>query len=254
MDLKNSTILITGGTSGIGLELVKQLTEEGANIIITGRNLNALDKTKKQFPKVHTFASDVSQPEDIQQLFVAVTTQFPELNMIINNAGIMRNMDLQDTSMSLENITTEIDINLSGTIRMVHQFLPHLKKQKSSAIVNVSSSLAFIPYPASPVYSATKAGVHAYTQILRLQLKKTNVRVFELAPPGTETPLMDNFRTEADGEQNMKVDKMVRIAIKGIKKGKLEIRPGLSNILKLMSRLAPNTTLNFLNKSIEKKK
>lgn len=254
MRLKKSTILLTGGTSGIGLEFVKQLTELGTNIIVTGRNLGALKDTKKLFPNIHTFQSDVSKPQDIQRLYKDVTRQFPQLNMIINNAGIMRNMDLQDTSMSLDNITTEIDTNLSGTIRMVHQFLPHLINQKSAAIVNVSSSLAFVPYPISPVYSATKSGVHAYTRVLRLQLKKTNVRVFELAPPGTETPLMDNFRNEVDSSQNMKVNKMVRIAIKGILKDKFEIRPGLSNTLKLLGRIAPDTILNFVNKSIENQK
>lgn len=252
MELKNSTILITGGTSGIGLEFVKQLIEQRADIIITGRNLDTLNATKKQFPEVHTFQRDVSKPQDIERLYKDVMQQFPQLNIIINNAGIMRNMDLQYTSMSLHNITKEIDINLSGTIRMVHQFLPHLKIQKSSAIVNVSSSLAFVPYPISPVYSAAKAGVRAYTRVLRLQLKKTNMKVFELAPPGTETPLMNNFRKEVDSKQNMKVDKMVSIAIKGILNNKFEIRPGLSNTLKLLSRIAPDTIMNFVNKRIEK--
>ena len=96
--------------------------------------------------------------------------------------------------MSVEDITREIETNLSGLIRMVHQFLPHLKIQGNAAIVNVSSGLAFVPFSISPVYSATKAGVHAYTQALRLQLKNTAVKVFELAPPGTETPLMDEFK------------------------------------------------------------
>lgn len=112
MELKNSTILITGGTSGIGLEFVKQLTEQGANVIVTGRNLDTLNATKMQFPKVHILQSDVSKPQEIEQLYNEVTHQFPQLNIVINNAGIMRNMDLQDTSMSLENITKEIDINL----------------------------------------------------------------------------------------------------------------------------------------------
>ncbi len=255
MELKNSTVLITGGTSGIGFEFVKQLSTQGvAKIIITGRNIAKLDEVKKQFPQIQYFQSDVSKPKDIEQLFQQVTQQFPELNIIINNAGIMRNMNLQDTSMDLENITREIDINLSGTIRMVHQFLPYLKTKQSAAIINISSGLAFIPFPASPVYSAAKSGVHAYTRVLRLQLKNTSVKVFELAPPGTETPLMNDFEGMVDENQNMKVDKMVSIAIDGIKKDKLEIRPGLSNVLKLMSRVAPNFVLNFLNKSLEKAK
>ena len=255
MDFKNSTVLITGGTSGIGLEFVKQLSGKGvANIIITGRNMAKLKAAKQQYPQLHYFQSDVSQPQDIEGLYGQVIEQFPELNIIINNAGIMRNMDLHDTSMNLENITREIDINLSGTIRMVHQFLPYLKTKPSAAIINISSGLAFIPFPASPVYSATKSGVHAYTQVLRLQLKNTRVKVFELAPPGTETPLMDNFKGIISNSQNMKVDKLVRIAIDGIQKNKWEIRPGLSNVLKWMSRVAPNFILHFLDKNIDKAK
>lgn len=254
MEIKNSTILITGGTSGIGLELVKQLTEKGANIIVTGRNLDALNETKKQFPKVHTFQSDVNKPQDIEQLYKQVTTQFSELNIIINNAGIMRNLDLQDTSMDLENITREIETNLSGTIRMNHQFLPYLKTKKSSAIVNISSGLAFVPFPISPIYSATKSGIHAYSQVLRLQLKNTGVKVFEVAPPGTDTPLNDKLGGDISKDQLMKVDEMVKKSIRGIEKDKFEIRPGLANVLKWGSRIAPNFFLNFLNNTIEKEK
>lgn len=216
MELENSTVLITGGTSGIGLEFVKQLTQQNAAIIITGRDAAKLDLAKKQFPRVHTFRSDVSDPKAIEQLYRQVTAQFPGLNIIINNAGIMHHLDLQDTTIDLESITNEIDTNLSGTIRMVHQFLPHLKTKKSAAIVNISSGLAFVPFSAAPVYSATKSGIHAYTQALRLQLKNTSVKIFELAPPGTDTPLMDKFSEIIDNNRNMKVDKMVSIAIKGM--------------------------------------
>lgn len=255
MELKNSTILITGGTSGIGLEFVKQLGAKGvADIIITGRDLSKLEKAKTQYPNVHIFQSDVSKPKDIETLYQNVTQQFPALNIVINNAGIMRNMDLQDTTMDLENITREIDINLSGTIRMVQQFLPHLKKKESAAIVNVSSGLAFVPFPLSPVYSATKAGVHAYTRVLRLQLKNTKVKIFELAPPGTNTDLTDEFKGLVDEKQNMSVDKMVEAAIQGILKNKMEIKPGIAKVLKIMSRVAPNLILNFMDKSMEKAK
>jgi uncharacterized oxidoreductase len=255
MKLQHSTILITGGTSGIGLELLKQLSRQGvAKIIITGRDLHKLEQAKRQFPDIHTVQSDVSNPKDIVQLYQQVTTQFPALNIIINNAGIMRDIDLQDEGMDLENITREIDTNLSGTIRMVHQFLPHLKKQTAAAIVNISSGLAFVPFPLSPVYSATKAGIHSYTQVLRLQLKNTNVQVIELAPPATETPLMTAFgKPELEkAVAAMKVDKMVRVAIQGILQDKREILPGMAKALKLMGRIAPKYFLNFMDKAIKK--
>jgi uncharacterized oxidoreductase len=253
MKLQSSTILITGGTSGIGLEFLKQLSQQGAvNMIITGRDSSKLELIKKQFPNVYTIQSDVSDPVQIEQLYQEVTHKFPALNIIINNAGIMRNLDLKDTN--IENISQEIDTNLSGTIRMVQQFLPYLAKQPSAAIVNISSGLAFIPFPLSPIYSAAKAGVHAYTQVLRLQLKKTDVKVFEVAPPSTETPLQDAFSDIDLGSSAsiMKVDKMVSEAIVGILNDKFEILPGMSKILKLMSRMAPKFFMNFLDKTIEK--
>jgi uncharacterized oxidoreductase len=257
MKLENSTILITGGTSGIGLEFIKQLSLQGAaNIIITGRDSAKLDVIKRQYPKINTFQSDVSDAGQIEQLFKEVTQKFPALNMIINNAGIMRNLDLQDTTISLDSITQEIDTNLSGTIRMVHQFLPHLKTQPAAAIVNVSSGLAFVPFPISPVYSAAKAGVHAYTQVLRLQLKATNVKIFEVAPPSTETPLQDAFSHIDMGSSApiMKVDKMVTEAIRGILKDKTEILPGMAKMLKIMGRIAPAFAMNMMDKTIEKGK
>ncbi|EHQ29470.1 SDR family oxidoreductase [Mucilaginibacter paludis] len=251
MELKNSTILITGGSSGIGLEFVKQLIAQGpAAILITGRDMSRLEQVRQQYPQIHIFQSDVSDPEAIKQLAETVTAQFPALNIIINNAGIMRNINLLDTGQ--RDITAEIAIDLSGPILMVQQFLPHLLTQPAAAIINVSSGLAFVPFPISPVYSAAKAGLRAYTRVLRLQLKATKIKVFELAPPSTETPLQKEFTGLVDSNQNMAANKMIVIAIKGILNDQLEIKPGLSKVLKLMSRLMPEFFLNFLDKTLQK--
>src|SRR6186713_1685818 len=122
MELQNNTILITGGTSGIGLELATRLLELGNTVIITGRDLAKLEQTKKALPKIHVFQSDVSDPAAIQTLYAAVTRQFPEHNFLINNAGEMRRLDLHDPSLDVYDINREIAINLSGPIRMVQQF------------------------------------------------------------------------------------------------------------------------------------
>jgi len=252
MRLNNNTILITGGSRGIGLELATQFLKLGNTVIITGRNQSKLDEVRRKFPELHVFQSDVSNPGEIKFLFDAVTKQFPSLNVVVNNAGIMRKLNLHDRSMDLENINLEIAINLSGPIRMVYQFLPFLKKQKDAAIMNVSSGLAFVPFPISPVYSATKAGIHFYTQSLRVQLKKTNIKVFELAPPLTNTDLQNAFTPEdMKGTQAMETAKMVEYAIKGFGKNTLEIRPGPSNLLKIMSRLAPQFILNQMSKPVD---
>lgn len=253
MELKNSTILITGGSSGIGLELVKQLISQNVStIIITGRDIARLEQVKSQYPQVQIFQNDVSDTLAVSQLYKDVIRQFPQLNIIINNAGIMRDLDLLNTNLTADELTSEIGISLNGSIKMVQAFLPHLLSIKQAAIVNVSSGLAFVPFPASPIYSAAKAGLHAYTRILRLQLKKTNIKVFELAPPSTETPLLNAFTGLMDSSQNMAVDNMVSIAIKGILNDTLEIKPGLSKVLKIMSRVAPETMLNFFDKTLQK--
>ncbi len=254
MNLQHSTVLITGGTSGIGLELVKQLTKLGAKVIITGRDLEKLIAVQKQFSKVDIFQSDVSSPENIRQLYNSVTRQFPELNIIINNAGEMRLLDLQDTRPSLENITREIDINLSGTIQMTHQFLPHLTKQPAAAVVNVSSGIAFMPFSVAPVYSASKAGVRAYTQALRLQLKGTSVKVFEMIPPGVKTNLQKDWvlPTDTGSSMTMEVDAMVKVAIKGLQQDKPELNPFLIGVIKWASRIVPGALIKFGHKEFER--
>jgi uncharacterized oxidoreductase len=248
MRMSNNTILITGGTSGIGYELARHLCDSNT-VIITGRNQEKLDKAKADLKYVHTFQCDVADPQEIIHLYEAVTQQFPELNIVINNAGIMKKIDLQH-EIDLLTLTREIDINLNGVICMCHQFLSHLKQQETAAIINVSSALAFAPMVSTPVYCATKAAVHSYTQSLRVQLRNTNVKVFELAPPAIETPLMNEFNaTEQESMKLMNVTKLVKIAIDGIKQDKEEIRPGQSNLLKMVSRISPNAALNVLNKA-----
>jgi uncharacterized oxidoreductase len=243
MKLDKKTVLITGGTSGIGLQMAWQLLQRGNTAIVTGRDRQKLDAAKKMLPKIHTFESDVSDPVAIKMLCDNVLAKFPDLDVLVNNAGIMRNLNL-NSDRDLYDVTREIEVNLSGTVRMVQQFLPHLKTRPGALILNISSGLAFIPLPISPVYCATKAAIHSYTQSLRIQLDGTGVTVVELAPPPTETPLFrGEFAAEMSGQKGMDVELLVKQAIAGIEAGKLEIRPGLSNVLKMMSRIAPQFML-----------
>lgn len=253
MKLTNRTVLITGGSSGIGLELSRQLIDRGNTVIVTGRDADRLAKAKSELPRLETFVSDVSDAAAVDALFHAITTKFPKLDVLINNAGIMRNLDIND-QRGLDDVTREIDINLSGPIRMIQRFLPHLKSRPTSMIVNVSSGLAFVPLPISPVYCATKAAIHSFTQSLRIQLAGSNTTVVELAPPGVETPLFrGEFAEEMKDMKAMSTTTLAGHAIRGIEAGKLEIRPGLSNVLKLMSRIAPQLILSQLAKSGKKK-
>ncbi|WP_045690462.1 SDR family oxidoreductase [Hymenobacter sp. AT01-02] len=250
MDLRNSTILITGGTSGFGFEFATQLLALGSTVLITGRNQAKLDDTKRRLPSVHTFQSDVSDPAAIRQLYQQVTTQFPALNILINNAGEMRKLDLQDPALELHDITREVEINLSGPIRMVQQFLPHLKTKKTAAILNVTSGLAMTPFPLAPIYSGTKAGLRAYTKALRVQLQHTLVKVFELVAPAAKTPLADPFASVLNDSMLMDPNQVVAQAIRGLQQDRVEIYPGLSRLMRYMSRLAPGILLKQMSKGV----
>ena len=137
---------------------------------------------------------------------------------------------------------------------MVHKFLPHLKAQPTAAIMNVSSGLAFVPLPTSPVYCATKAGLHSFTQSLRVQLKNTKVQVFELAPPATATELLTSTSNAEDmkGVTVMKTDDLIAATVRGLLRDELEIRPGQSNQLRMMNRLAPDFILAQLSRPVDR--
>ena len=253
MQLRQRTILITGGTSGIGLELARQLLARGNTVIVTGRDPQRLADALRQLPGLHGFASDVADAAAIADLHREVLARFPALDVLVNNAGIMRNLDLA-RARTLADVTREIDVNLSGPLRMIQQFLPHLRSRGEAAIVNVSSGLAFVPLAISPVYSAAKAALHAYTRALRLQLAGSGVRVVELAPPPVETRLMRaEFEAELKGSKGMSTEALARQAIAGIERGRAEIRPGIAGVLKLMSRLAPEFMFGQLNRMMTPK-
>ena len=250
MKLENRTILITGGTSGIGFELARQLIARGNTVIVTGRDPRNLQEAKSSLPAVHTIQSDASKAEEIEALSRQVTAQFPACDTLFNNAGIMRNLNLND-QRPLTDVTRELDLNLNGPVQMVQAFLPHLKSRPNALIVNVSSGLAFIPFPLSPIYSAAKAGMHAFSRCLRVQLRGSKVTVVELAPPGVETKLFrGEFAREMKDQKGMPVDVLVSKAIASIEAGKTEIRPGLSNVLYLLSRLAPSLPFGQMAKMV----
>ncbi len=251
MNLSGNTILITGGSSGIGYEMAKEFLKKSNTVIVTGRNEQKLQKVKNELKGVVTILSDVSKPEDVKKLYDQVAKDFPALNVLINNAGIMVTINLQNHQLAPMDLTNEIDINVKGTIWMIDAFLPLLKKNKNAALVIVSSGLAFVPLAISPVYCAAKAALHSYSLSLREQLRNTEVKVFELAPPATETELLKNFKdSDMEGVSLMPVDKMVGVFLDGFANDKFEICPGQSSQLKFMSRFFPRFILKQLSKPV----
>jgi uncharacterized oxidoreductase len=187
MKTTGNTILITGGGSGIGRELALRFNALGNTVIVAGRRKDALEETIAGRDRMHAIALDVEDPDAIAAFAARVVADHPALNVLINNAGIMRREDLTRTR-DLRDAEQTIVTNLLGPIRLTNALIDHLAGRPNAAIVNVSSGLAFVPLSGTPTYSATKAAIHSYTVSLREQLKG-KVEIIELAPPAVQTEL-----------------------------------------------------------------
>jgi len=190
LKLTGNTILITGGTSGIGLGLALRLHAAGNKIIIAGRRKALLDEIASDHPGIDAIELDVGEPDSIARAAETLQLTHPELNVLINNAGIMFEesvLDPADVRVAEDHVT----VNLLGTIRMTYAFLPQLVGESGGTVINVTSSLAFVPYPATPTYSATKAALHSFSDSLRIQVAASGTQVIEVVPPAVRTDLMN---------------------------------------------------------------
>jgi uncharacterized oxidoreductase len=189
MDTSGKTVLVAGGTSGIGLGLALRLQAAGSTVVVAGRRQEELDRIAGKHPGIGTAVLDVTDPASVAACAATVTAAYPELDVLVAMAGIMLPEDLRDPA-HLDTAERTVTTNLLGPMRLVSAFLPHLLQRPDAAVVTVSSGLAFVPLPATPTYGATKAAVHSWTQSLRVQLAGTPVQVLELVPPAVRTSLM----------------------------------------------------------------
>ncbi|TAM74436.1 MAG: SDR family NAD(P)-dependent oxidoreductase [Candidimonas sp.] len=194
MQASNNTILITGGGSGIGRALAEAFHSLGNQVIIAGRRREALDTVAAANPGMKAAALDVQDPGDVRRFVDHIARDFPALNVLINNAGIMKLEDLSTDPIDISVAEDTLATNLLAPIRLTAALLPLLKKQAQSTVVNVSSGLAFLTLAHTPTYCATKAAIHAYSDALRYQLRNTPVGVVELVPPYVQTELMGNHQ------------------------------------------------------------
>jgi uncharacterized oxidoreductase len=190
MKTTGNTILITGGGSGIGRGLAEAFHALGNQVIVAGRRKQALDETVAANPGMSSMALDIEHPANIRSFAAQLANQYPALNVLINNAGIMRIENLQAQPDHLAEAEAILAINLLGPIRLTAALLPLLQRQSHSAIMNVSSGLAFVPMAPTPTYCASKAAIHSYTQSLRYQLQGSTTEVLELIPPYVATDLL----------------------------------------------------------------
>ena len=188
MQLGSNTVLVTGGASGIGFALARRFLQAGSAVIICGRRAEKLREAKSVHPELETRVCDLAREDERLALFRWATEEFPRLNVLVNNAGIQLRVSLSDPH-EWQRVRHEIAINLDAAVHLTMLFVPHLREQPRSAIVNVTSGLAFVPLARVPVYCATKAALHSFTRSLRHQLAGTAVGVVEIIPPAVDTDL-----------------------------------------------------------------
>ena len=188
MEFKANTVLITGGASGIGFALAERFVQAGSSVIICGRREHKLKEAQSKYPQLHIRVCNVADPAERAALFAWVTETYPALNMLVNNAGIQQQIELQQKP-TWDILDEEMAINLEAPIHLSTLFIPHLLQQKRPAIINITSGLSFVPKASVPVYCATKAALHSFTLSLRHQLSGTPISVIEIIPPAVDTDL-----------------------------------------------------------------
>lgn len=252
MNLTNNTILITGGATGIGLELAKQFLQRGNTVIVCGRRADKLDEARQLLPQLITQQCDLSDAEQRRSLFRFCMSEYPTLNVLINNAGIQREIDFRQGERHYLDGASETAINIEAVFHLTALFTPHLMQQTSAAIINVSSGLGLVPLVIVPVYSATKAAMHSFSISLRRQLKNTTVKVYELLPPIVDTDL-DKGARDRRGQTNKGItaERVAAAAMNGLAKDRPEIAIGIINILRYGVRISPALFLKMINKQVK---
>jgi uncharacterized oxidoreductase len=249
MEISKNTILITGGATGIGFELAKQFIAKDNTVIVCGRRENKLKEAKNLLPSLITKQCDISDIDQRRELFNFCVQQYPNINVIINNAGIQREIDFRKGEKDYLNGDNETAINLEATFHLTALFTPHFMKQKESAIVNVSSGLGIVPLVIVPIYSATKSALHSFSISLRKQLEATTVKVFEILPPIVDTEL-DNGARDKRGQtdKGISAEKVATESLNAISKNIYEIPIGIVKVLRIGSRINPKLFLKIINK------
>ncbi|WP_421943796.1 SDR family oxidoreductase [Pedobacter sp.] len=244
MKTSQNTVLVIGGTAGIGLEIVKQLTALNNHVIVTGRNVARLESALIGLKNVTAIPFDVSKADEVDELVERISKNFPNLNMVINNAGRAIVYNLADENHdAFANAEDEMLTNYLSIVKLNQKLLPILKEQAEAAIVNVSSVVAYVPGITLPTYAASKAALHSYTTSLRLSLEHTSVKVFELMPPLVDT----EFSKEIGGHNGIKPSVVADEFIEALAKDDYEIRVGDTAKIYELFRQSPTDALNIMN-------
>jgi uncharacterized oxidoreductase len=229
MKMRGNTVLITGGASGLGYAMAEAFLAGGNEVLICGRREERLSEAKKSHPEFHTLACDLADEAGRAALLDWVSSDFHALNILVNNAGVQRDIDFTRGLDEFLAGPNEITINLEAPIALSGLFIPLLTGREGAAIVNVSSGLGFVPAARMPVYSATKAGLHAFSMALRHQLKTLGIQVFEVVPPAVDTELNPEGRAKRGGYKvELKPREFTEAVMKGFADDIFEIGYGMT--------------------------
>ncbi len=235
-------VLITGGSSGIGFEMAKQIAAEQSTVIICGRSQEKLDRAKREVPQLETIQCDITIAEDREALYDRIADQYPGMNMLMNNAAIVKRFLLEKTVDLEERITDEWRTNYLAPVLLTELFLPILVKNHGT-VVNVTSGLAYVPLSIEPNYCATKAALHSMTQSMRIRFSELGIRVVEIFYPAVDTP----FQNGHAPDNAISPDVAAAVALKGLNQGKDEIRVKSAGLLFALGRLMPGRSLKIVN-------
>lgn len=253
MKLSGNTVLITGGSSGIGLALAEGYAARGSRVLVCGRTEEKLRHVQQRVPGLTYLVADVGKKADRRRLLDWVRAEHPDTNVLVNNAGLQRRVQLATDGAEAVD-TGEIAINLEAPVHLTALFLPHLLRKaeqgRSPAIINVSSGLGYVPLAATPVYGATKAGIQAFTRALRHQLRGTGIEVVDLAPPAVDTALLKGAQDPNGGvgPPTITPEQFAEDALQALEKGRVEVRVRDAQLLYVLNRLAPRLALRLLNR------
>jgi len=248
MKTKGNTILITGGATGIGFALAETLVNAGNRVIICGRREGKLEEARDKLPQITIRVCDVSDGKNRKSLFNWVEDNFDDLNVLINNAGIQRVVDLKKGTPDPFAGENEIETNLVAPIYLSAYFIPLLIKKKEAAIINVSSGLGFVPIASMPVYCATKAAIHSFTQSLRHQLRDTSIKIFEIIPPMVDTELGKGATEDGDQEfRGIPPSEVAVAALTAMANNEYEVVVGDAKRLVMGSRTDPEQAFQNIN-------
>lgn len=244
MRLTGRTVLITGGGSGLGLSLAAELLKRGNKVIIAGRSASKLSQAAAAHPGLVTRACDVSKREQLQELAAWALEAHPELDVLVNNAGVLNNWDIAAEPQALEKPLDEIATNLSAPIVLSALLVKHLASKPEAQIINVSSGSAYLPTGDAPTYGATKAALHSFTQALRFQLRASAVKVIEVIPPTVATEMSaGRFKDAPKMAQPISIEQFLTETMRGLERGRDEVHIGSTGLMRFASRFLPGYAL-----------